>query len=216
MSASQTKRMREKWREKVWIWVKAPPAFGEKTLAYIPVSSLQGAVGRVIEVTLFDITQEDPQHYQLKLYFQITKVEDHLGYTVFKGYEYAREYLRSLVKRGSSLVDFIRDYITKDGYRVRIYFTAFTEKRINSSRKRRIRQVAHKVLSERVPAMGYDQLAQEIVLGKLASDILKEAKKIAPLRHVGIRKCKLVGLPPPAEEQRVVSAEVPVEKAPSA
>jgi small subunit ribosomal protein S3Ae len=37
-----------------------------------------------------------------------------------------------------------------------------------------------------------DQFAQEMVLGKIASDIYNEAKKIAPLRHVGIRGSKVV------------------------
>jgi len=31
-----------------------------------------------------------------------------------------------------------------------------------------------------------------MVLGKIASDIYNIAKKIAPLRHVGVRKSKLV------------------------
>jgi ribosomal protein S3AE len=31
-----------------------------------------------------------------------------------------------------------------------------------------------------------------MVLGKIASDIYNEAKKIAPLRHVGIRNSKVV------------------------
>jgi ribosomal protein S3AE len=34
-----------------------------------------------------------------------------------------------------------------------------------------------------------------MVLGKIASDIYNEAKKVAPLRHVGIRKSKLILIP---------------------
>jgi len=30
------------------------------------------------------------------------------------------------------------------------------------------------------------------VLGKIASDVYNEAKKVAPMRHAGIRKSKLV------------------------
>jgi ribosomal protein S3AE len=39
-----------------------------------------------------------------------------------------------------------------------------------------------------------------MVLGKIASDIYNISKKVAPLRHVGIRKSKLVAQP----EQTVV------------
>ncbi|MDH5420043.1 MAG: 30S ribosomal protein S3ae, partial [Candidatus Bathyarchaeota archaeon] len=40
-------------------------------------------------------------------------------------------------------------------------------------------------------SLTFDQFVQELVLGKIASDVYNEAKKIAPLRHVGIRKSKL-------------------------
>jgi small subunit ribosomal protein S3Ae len=36
---------------------------------------------------------------------------------------------------------------------------------------------------------------QEVVLGKIASDIYNEAKKVVPLRHVGIQKSKLLAQP---------------------
>jgi ribosomal protein S3AE len=38
----------------------------------------------------------------------------------------------------------------------------------------------------------FEHLVQEAVLGKIASDIYNEAKKIALLRHVGVRKSKLL------------------------
>ncbi|MEM3575349.1 MAG: hypothetical protein QXQ76_06380 [Candidatus Bathyarchaeia archaeon] len=34
-----------------------------------------------------------------------------------------------------------------------------------------------------------------MVLGKVASDIYNKAKKIIPLRHVGVRKSKLLAMP---------------------
>jgi small subunit ribosomal protein S3Ae len=49
-----------------------------------------------------------------------------------------------------------------------------------------------KTIKRKAAELTLDQFAQEIVLGKIASDIYNEAKKIAPLRHVGIRKSKLV------------------------
>jgi small subunit ribosomal protein S3Ae len=49
-----------------------------------------------------------------------------------------------------------------------------------------------KIIKAKATALTMDQFAQEIVLGKIASDIYNTAKKIAPLRHVGIRKSKLV------------------------
>jgi small subunit ribosomal protein S3Ae len=48
-----------------------------------------------------------------------------------------------------------------------------------------------KIIKEKASMLTLDQFAQEMVLGKIASDIYNEAKKIAPLRHVGIRRSKL-------------------------
>jgi small subunit ribosomal protein S3Ae len=49
-----------------------------------------------------------------------------------------------------------------------------------------------KIIKEKASTLTLDQFAQEMVLGKIASDIYNEAKKIVPLRHVGIRRSKLV------------------------
>jgi small subunit ribosomal protein S3Ae len=52
-----------------------------------------------------------------------------------------------------------------------------------------------KIAEEKASALTFDQFVQEMVLGKIASDIYNEAKKIAPLRHVGVRKSKLLRKP---------------------
>jgi len=52
-----------------------------------------------------------------------------------------------------------------------------------------------RIVEEKAKELSFDQYVQEIVLGKIASDIYNEAKKVAPLRHVGIRKSKLVAQP---------------------
>jgi ribosomal protein S3AE len=46
-----------------------------------------------------------------------------------------------------------------------------------------------------------------MVLGKIASDVYNEAKKVAPLRHVGIRKSKLLAQPIHMPLQQVNQAQ---------
>jgi ribosomal protein S3AE len=45
-----------------------------------------------------------------------------------------------------------------------------------------------------------------MVLGKIASDIYNQAKQVAPLRHVGIRKSKLVAAPRQQRPLQTVTA----------
>lgn len=190
-------KVKDKWREKKWLMVEAPQSFGGMILASIPTTDPDKAVGRVLETTLFDLLKQDIQQYTIKLYFQIIKVEGDKALTILKGQEYSRDYLRSLVRRGSSMVNMIKDYITKDGSKVRVYVVAFTQFRINSSRKSAIREAADKVVSEKAKNMTYDQFSQEVVYGKMATDILNEAKKVTQIRHIGVRKMKLISVGKP-------------------
>jgi len=78
---------------------------------------------------------------------------------------------------------------------MRISIVAFTRDRIKASQEHGIRQLMRQIVDEKASALNYEQLSQEIVLGKLGSDIYNLAKKIAPLRHVGVRKSKVVSVP---------------------
>jgi len=186
-------KVKDKWREKKWVTVLASPGFERAPIAYVPITSNELAMGRVIETTLFDISKQDPQQNMLiKLHFQITNIEGNMATTILKGHEYSREYLRSLVRRGASMVNFIRDYKTKDNAIVRVYVVAFTIGRINSSRKHEIRLAADGILKERAASMVYEQFAQEAVKQNLARELYDASKEIAKIRHLGIRKIKLI------------------------
>ena len=192
-------KVRDKWKLKSWLTVLASPSFGSAPIVRIPVTDAEKARGRVVETTLYDILKQDPQHYSFKLYFQVDRVEGETAHTVLRGHEYSREYLRSLVRRGSSMSDYIKDYRTKDGYLVRVYCIAFSQGRMNTSKKHDLRSVMDKVIGERASSLTYDQFAQEMVLQKIASDVYNEAKKVTHLRHVGLRKSKLIRMPEGAQ-----------------
>jgi small subunit ribosomal protein S3Ae len=197
-------KVKDKWKAKQWVTVLASPSFGNAPIGRVPLTDVEKPQGRVVETTLYDILKQDPQHYSFKLYFQIDHVEGETAYTVLKGHEYSREYLRSLMRRGSSMSDFIKDYTTKDGYVVRVYCIALSQGRMNSSKKSAIRSVMDRTIAERSVSLTYDQFVQETVLQKVASDVYNEAKKITRLRHVGVRKIKLISKP----------ASVPAPQAP--
>jgi small subunit ribosomal protein S3Ae len=192
LARQKTARVKDKWREKKWVTVLAPSAFNNVPIAYIPITDDANAIGRVIEVTLFDIVKGDPSQHQFKLYFQINKVDGETATTIFKRYEYAKEFLRSLVRRGSSLISFIGDYKTKDGNIFRIKIIALTQKKLNTSRKHALRLIAKDVMSKTIPEMTIEQFIQATAFGKINSDIMAAVKKIIHVRHVGIEKSKII------------------------
>ena len=216
MSSKSSKHVRDKWRSKVWYLIVAPPYFGNVELGSVPAQDEKSLIGRVAEATLYDITG-DFSHQNLKMFFQVTAIEGKTARTVFKGHEYSRDYLRSLVRRRTTKVDGLFNLTTKDGYKLRVAVSALTLSRIKTSQEKIIRKIMDQIVKEKAVALTLDQFVQEMVLGKIASDIYNESKQIAPLRHVGIRKSKLIGQPavlpeqPPIPEPAEAEAEEPEE-----
>ena len=194
LRVSKPGRVKDKWRSKKWYSAVAPGYFGNVEIGSIPTDETENIIGRTVESTLYDIT-EDFAHQYLKMYFQIIGVDGKRALTIFKGHEYSRDYLRSLVRRRTTRVDRIVTVTTKDGYKLRISACAFTLTRIKTSQEKEIRTIMQKIMEDKTAALTFDQVVQEIVLGKVASDVYNEAKKIAPLRHVGLRKSKLISRP---------------------
>ncbi len=188
-------RVRDKWRDKQWIIVNAPPAFEKVPLNYIPISDINSAKGRVIENTLYDVLKQDPTQHQTKIFIQIDKINSGIASTIFKGHEYAKEFLRSLIRRGSSMINFVDEYPTSDGYVFRVSATAFSQRRINSAKKHEIRLAMNKLLSEKIPTLSLDAFVKEATMGKLGTDLMDVCKNISVIRHIGIRKTKLISSP---------------------
>jgi small subunit ribosomal protein S3Ae len=174
--------------------IVAPPYFGNVELGAVPAAEEERLIGRVAEATLYDITG-DFSHQYLKMFFQVNQIDGKTARTLFKGHEYSRDYLRSLVRRRTTKVDGLFNLTTKDGYKMRIAVSALTLSRIKTSQEKTIRRIMDKTIKEKAAALTLDQFVQEMVLGKIASDIYNESKQVAPLRHVGIRKSKLVAQP---------------------
>jgi small subunit ribosomal protein S3Ae len=222
-------RVRDKWRDKQWVVVNKPSGFEpQMPINFIPVTDPTQIKGRTIENTLHDMMKGNPDQsmdqHQIKIFIQIDKITDGAATTIFKGHEYAKEFLRSLIRRGSSMVTFIHDYTTVDGHTFRVAMITFTQRRVNSSKKHEIRLIAQKILSERIPQMTIDQFIQEITWSKgedipretnskLGANVLDEAKKITAIRHVGIKKTKLIST---AESRAVTEAKTIESAAPSA
>jgi len=189
-----SRAVRDKWRKKEWYDIFLPRYFGETKIGETPSDVPSKIIGRVYSTTLAQITGDFSQEY-LKLYFQVIRLEENAAHTIFKGHEYLRDYLRSLVRRRSTKVDGLFRVTTLDGYKVKIIVAALTGSRIKSSQERDIRIIMRNVVEEKAKTLDFGQIVHEMVLGKLASDVYNDARKITSLRHVGVRKSDLISMP---------------------
>jgi len=202
MSHRRRPSRREKWTRKRWFVVHAPPAFNMVEVANVPADTPEKLINRTLETTLYDLTGDISQLH-IKLKFQIRYVKGNHAYTQFKGHELARDYIRSIVRRGSSKVDGHFTVETKDGARLRVTTLALTLKRAKTSQEKAIRKIMQEVVETSAKTLNFDEFIQEAVLGKIASEIYNRAKKIYPLRRAEVMKVKVLQ-PPPLNFEEVI------------
>ncbi len=190
MSSKKPVKVKDKLRDKTWYKIVAPPYFGGIELQETPANTPEQIVGRTIETTLYEVTN-DITHQSTHLKLIIEKTEGDKAITVFKGHELARDYLRSLIRRGTSRIDGIVNVTTKDGHPLRVAVTAFTTSRAKTTQEMGVRRVMHDVVRAKSAELNFDEFVQQMVLGKIASDVYNESKKITPLRKIEVRKSKL-------------------------
>ena len=51
-------RIKDKWRDKKWYTVMSPPYFGGVELGAIPADDPSKLIGRIVDGTLYDITND--------------------------------------------------------------------------------------------------------------------------------------------------------------
>jgi|YelNatPaOPRAMG01_1025707.scaffolds.fasta_scaffold17611_4 small subunit ribosomal protein S3Ae len=178
---------------KIQYTVLAPPYFGLAEIGKIIANEETSIIGRTVETTLYNITNDISQIH-IKLRFRIIKVDNVKAYTVFYGHELTRDYVRHLIRRGLSLIRGIASVETKDNWKLRVTCMAVTAHRCQTSQKKAIRKIMMNIINQKSQQCNVDEFVQQMILGKIASEITNEARKLYPLRRVEIQKSKVIKL----------------------
>lgn len=191
--------------QKIWVPIKAPPSFNQADLPKILASSPEEVLNRRITVSLSDLTGDIRQvHVFLK--FRIIDVGGGVAKTRFDQLELAREYVRGMVRRGTTKIEIITDVDTKDGAHLRVFTMVISKGKVHRSKRTAVRKIADKILQEKAANTTFEEFAQEIVLGKAAAEIFSAARKIISINALEIRKVKVLS-PPKTEKPAESVAE---------
>jgi small subunit ribosomal protein S3Ae len=194
-------------QEKRWYTIHAPEQFDREELGETPADEPDKVLGRTIETTLGEL-RSDASENNTKLKFKINDVGSDSAYTEFVKHELTRDYLRSLVRRGSSKVEAYVTVLTTDDYRVQVQPVAFTTKKADASQEKAIRRTMIDLVEEAGEDRSFEQLIDSIVDGRLSSAIYGEAKEIYPLRRVEIQKTTLEARPEEVAAEEETSVDV--------
>ena len=205
MSERSVSRRRE---QKQWYALQAPEQFDREELGETLAEESDQVLGRTIETTLGDL-RNDASENNTKLTFQVTEVASDTAYTEFVRHELTRDYLRSLVRRGSSKIEAYVTVLTEGDYRVQIQPVALTTKSADESQEKAIRRTMIDLVEETARERTFADLVDSVVEGRLSSAIYNEAKTIYPLRRVEVQKATLEAHPEEvaAEEEAAVDVE---------
>jgi small subunit ribosomal protein S3Ae len=132
-----------------------------------------------------------------KLRFKVTSVTGTKCTSQFYGHDTTRDYIRSLVRRGSSRIDGIFNITTSDGVRMRISVDVFTNGRAKASQQTTMRKIMHDVLVEHATAESFPRFVHGLVFGRIGRNIFNIAKEIYAIRECRVRKSKVLS---PAED----------------
>ncbi len=194
-------------REKRWYTVFAPEQFDRAELGETVAREPEQLDGRTIESTLGEL-QNDASENNTKLTFKITDVGSDSAYTEFIKHELTRDYLRSLVRRGSSKVDAFVTVMTADNYRVQVQPVAYTTKKADQSQEKAIRNQMTQIVEDAAAERTFAEFVDGIVNGRLSGGIYNEAKTIYPLRRVEVQKTTLEAHPDEIAEEEETSVSL--------
>jgi small subunit ribosomal protein S3Ae len=151
-------------------------------------------MGRIAEISLQDLTN-DFRKSHIKLFFRINKVEETNAYTQFVGHTLTSDYLRRMIRRRKSKVDGVYDITTRDGAVLRVKPFATTDKRIQNSQKKVVREAMKKTLFDQGTTSTLSEFIKAILDGKTGSDIYKNCKGFYPVKRIEIYKSEVVSPP---------------------
>ena len=206
-SRTAARKIKDKWKAKSWYNILAPPSFDNVTVADTLSDNPDELINRVTEVSLQDLTN-DFRKSHIKLFFKIYKVEESNALTKYTGHTLTSDYLRRMIRRKRSKIDGVYDVTTRDGAVVRVKPFATTDKRIQNSQRKIVRETMKKTISNQAKTNTLAEFIKNIIDGKTGSDIYKNCKKLYPVKRVEIHKTQV--LSPPTiemEEEKTTKVE---------
>lgn len=215
---SAARKVKDKWRAKNWYQIHAPKIFDEVIVAETLAEKPEMLQNRITEVSMQNITN-DFRKSHIKLFFRVDHVQDSDAHTVYDGHTLTSDYLRRMIRRRKSRVDGVYDITTRDGAQIRVKPFAITEKRIQTSQKKLIRQTMKDTILKEGKTKTLNEFLRDMLDGKIGSEIYKNCKTLYPVKRIEIFKTEIyqqptiqIEEPEPAKEEDKKTEEKPPKK----
>ncbi len=208
-------RRGKKKKQKIWYSLIAPSMFGKKKIGETPADDPEKVLGRTVEVSLQELTGDFAKAH-LKVILKVVDIKGLEAHTVFVGHSTTTDYVKRMARRHKSKIDGVFDVTTKDGKRIRVKPSAYTAKRIQTSKKRAIRAVMKEVIETMAQNNTLEDFVKFMLDGEIGKQTYKLAKPIYPVKRVEVHKSELLEVPKvevkKEEEEEIEETEKEMEE----
>lgn len=205
------RKVKDKWKAKGWYNLVAPEMFNRQAIGETPAEEPTKVVGRITEVTAQDLTG-DFSKMHIKLHFKVSDVRGSEAHTQFVGHDMTSDYIRRLTRRKRTRTDAVATVATKDGWSLRLKPMAITDRRIQGSKQRAIREIMRKVMTTAAARSTAGELVKGVISGDLAKEIAAACKPVHPISRVEVRKSEVLASPAIAAPEAAPSLAPPAEE----
>lgn len=183
--------MAKKSKDKKWYTILAPKIFGSVEIGQTSTTDPDLLIGRKIDVSLMTLINDFKKYY-MKFKFKIVSVDNSNAHTKFDGSQCLSDYVSRMVLRYSRRVDTVQDLVTKDGIKIRVKGLGIIRSRVKSSIKNNIRVVIREIVKREVEGGTLEGLIRGIISDSIKNKVLREARRIYPVRNFEIRKTEVL------------------------
>lgn len=178
-------------KKKKWLTIVAPEYLNKVELGETLVSEPENALGRTVEVSVVDVTNDFSKYY-MKIAFRINKVENDIAYTEFERLECLRDYIARMILRRVTRIDSIQDLTTKDGVKLRVKALVVVYRKVTRATQKDIRNKVSEMVRNFIENSTIDKVVENILNDSWKKEIIKEASKIYPIRYFEFRKVEVL------------------------
>jgi len=181
----------KKSKGKKWYTILAPKMFGNVEIGQTSTEDPDLLIGRKIDVSLMTLINDFKKYY-MKFRFKIVSIDNSNARTELDGSECLSDYVSRMVLRRSRRIDTVQNLVTKDGVKIRVKGLAIIRGRVKSSIKANVRNVVREVVKSEVERTTLEGLIRGIISDSIKRNVLREARKVYPVKVFEIRKTEVL------------------------
>ncbi len=183
----------DKWKNKVWVELKAPMYIGDQVIGHTPAAEPEMAIGRTVKVQQPKLTGNF-KDFQKIVTLKVSEVNGTIGQTDFIGYELSRENMRSVVRNHRSRIDGIYNIKFTDDTRIRMTVFCVTPIRAKTSEKKIIRKIISEAVDEAVKDLTFPAFVNKVLDGSIVEYVKEKVVDYFPVKTLEISKIKVLRL----------------------